>query len=158
MDGAPDAFAVMVRCGALVVRADGPTLAEVLRVRVPLTDGEAATVAIPLAQALDDLRSVRDTARQNAETLAAFQKEWARSSARAARQRDRLERQNRAQDEFLRAHGFDATVPPLSSALAPSKAGGGAGSGSGGSSGGGGSSGSVVPRRRRWSVWSLGIR
>ena len=45
-----------------------------------------------------------------------------------------------AQDEFLRAHGFDATVPPLSSALAPSKAGGGAGSGSGGSSGGGGSS------------------
>lgn len=53
--GAPDAFDAMVRRGALVVRADGPTLAEILRVRVPLTDGEAATIAIPLAQALDEL-------------------------------------------------------------------------------------------------------
>lgn len=33
---------------------DAPTLAAALRVRVPLTDGEAATVAIPLAVELDE--------------------------------------------------------------------------------------------------------
>ncbi len=55
--GAPDAFDAMVRRGALVVRAGGPTLAEILRVRVPLTDGEAATIAIPLAQALDEMHA-----------------------------------------------------------------------------------------------------
>lgn len=52
-----DAFDAMVRCGALVVQADGPTLAEVLRVRVPLSDAEAATIAIPLAQTLDELHA-----------------------------------------------------------------------------------------------------
>jgi hypothetical protein len=43
------------RSALLVEHAPGPSLATALRARVPLTDGEAVTVVVPLARALDAL-------------------------------------------------------------------------------------------------------
>lgn len=45
------------RTALLVEHVEGTTLADVRAVRAPLTDAEAATVAIPLAQALDTLHA-----------------------------------------------------------------------------------------------------
>lgn len=50
-----DVVAALVRQGVLVADRLGPSLGDLRRARVPLTDGEAATVAVPLAQALDAL-------------------------------------------------------------------------------------------------------
>jgi hypothetical protein len=44
------------RIGLVVEHVEGPTLAQIRAARAPLTDGEAATVVIPLAGALDALR------------------------------------------------------------------------------------------------------
>jgi len=46
------------RCALLVEHVPGVTLAGIRRARVPLTDAEAATVAIPVAEALDALHGV----------------------------------------------------------------------------------------------------
>ncbi|HEY0119035.1 MAG TPA: hypothetical protein VGC04_09665 [Cellulomonas sp.] len=51
----PDGVDALMRRGVLSGASSGPSLAEVLRARVPLTDGEAATVAIPLAETLDEV-------------------------------------------------------------------------------------------------------
>jgi hypothetical protein len=48
-----EAVAALLRRGVLADDDAGPSLADVRRARVPLSDGEAATVAIPVAEALD---------------------------------------------------------------------------------------------------------
>ncbi len=56
MDAAhAEAIAALLRRGALADDDAGPPLADVRRARVPLSDAEAATVAIPVAEALDAL-------------------------------------------------------------------------------------------------------
>jgi hypothetical protein len=50
-----DVVAALVAQGVLANECSGPSLGDLRRVRVPLTDGEAATVVIPLAEALDAL-------------------------------------------------------------------------------------------------------
>jgi hypothetical protein len=56
MDAAhAEAVAALLRRGVLADDDAEPSLADVRRARVPLSDGEAATVAIPVAEALDAL-------------------------------------------------------------------------------------------------------
>lgn len=51
-----EAVTALLRRGALLDDDGGPSLAEMRRARVPLTDAEAVTVAVPLAETLDALR------------------------------------------------------------------------------------------------------
>ncbi|OJV84439.1 MAG: hypothetical protein BGO37_08460 [Cellulomonas sp. 73-92] len=50
-----EAVAALLRRGLLVDDDDGPSLADVRRARVPLTDAEAVTVTVPLVETLDAL-------------------------------------------------------------------------------------------------------